>query len=79
MELELVTHIKRMDSMLFGVTLTELKRVAFGYAEANGIRSTTQSLKLENTRVTTSWVATNMQFLAQEHLTREPSTPSLTY
>ena len=26
-----------MDSMLFGITLTELKRVAFGYAETKGI------------------------------------------
>ena len=30
-------HIKRMESMLFGFTLSQLKRVAYDYAEANGI------------------------------------------
>ena len=37
MELELVVHIKRMGSMLFGFTLSQLKRVAYDYAETNGI------------------------------------------
>ena len=38
MELELVTHIKRMESRLFGFTLSQLKRVAYDYAEANSIQ-----------------------------------------
>ena len=38
MELELAAHIKRMESMLFGFTLSQLKRVAYDYAETNGIQ-----------------------------------------
>ena len=38
MELELVVHIKRMESMLFGFTLSQLKRVAYDCTEANGIQ-----------------------------------------
>ena len=38
MELELVEHIKRMESRLFGFTLSQLKIVAYDCAEANGIQ-----------------------------------------
>ena len=38
MELELVAYTKRMESMLFGFTLSQLKRVAYDYAEASGIQ-----------------------------------------
>ena len=38
MELELAAHIKLMESMLFGFTLSQLKIVACDYAEANGIQ-----------------------------------------
>ena len=38
MELELVVHIKRMESMLFGFILSQLKKVAYDFAEANGIQ-----------------------------------------
>ena len=38
MELELAAHIKRMESTLFGFTLSQLKRVAYDYPETNGIQ-----------------------------------------
>ena len=38
MELELAAHIKRMENILFGFTLSQLKMVAYDYAEANGIQ-----------------------------------------
>ena len=34
-EIELVIHIKRMESILFGVALTQLKHVVYGCADAN--------------------------------------------
>ena len=37
MELQLVNHIKRMEGMLFGFTLAQLRRLAFDFADANGI------------------------------------------
>ena len=36
MELELVARIILMDNMLFGFNPSQLKRVAYDYAEANG-------------------------------------------
>ena len=33
-----VVHIKRMESRLFGFPLSQLKRVAYDYAETNGIQ-----------------------------------------
>ena len=38
MELEIVAHIKRMESMLFGFPMSQLKRVAHDYVEANGVQ-----------------------------------------
>ena len=37
MENELVSHIQEMESMLFGFTPGELRKVAYQYAEANNI------------------------------------------
>lgn len=47
MESELVAHIKRMESMLFGFTLSQLKRVAYDFAEANVIQHNFNSRKRE--------------------------------
>ena len=38
MDLELVVCIKLTENMLFGFALSQLKRTAYDYAEANGIR-----------------------------------------
>ena len=33
-------HVKFMEGMLFGFTRTQLRRLAFEYAEVNGIQNT---------------------------------------
>ena len=65
MELELVAHIKRMESRLFGFILSQLKRVAHDYAEGIGIQhnSTAGLAKLERTGVMTLRLATVTRFL----------------
>ena len=37
LELQLVNHIKRMEGMLFRFTLAPLRRLAFDFADANGL------------------------------------------
>ena len=47
MENEIVQHVKFMEGMLFGFTRIQLRRLAFEYAEVNGIQNTFNDEKKE--------------------------------
>ena len=65
MELELAAHIKRTESRLFGLTLSQLKRVEYDYAEANGIQHNFNRRTGEAGKdwFMTLWLATVTRFL----------------
>ena len=91
MELELVTHIKRMANMLFGFTLMQFKRVAYDYAEACGTRHNFNHRKREagkdwcheymdrNKDAISLRIPEPTSAARAKESTREPSPPSLTY